>query len=234
MFKNILKISSSLLLFGLIAVQSFLHVSTEPHHWLVSAFDWCEGNSKNGKINAIDLVKALEDIDNNLIHDETRRLSPIQTLNTMRYDKAISYYWFYRLDYELLKLYWNENKHSDLWCNIRNAGSDDVVRKLIRDFRFRQCGSVEHIKPQHKMEGNPDIPADHSFGNLALISASRNSKFSNVHPDGKKGIILETQSPYTESLKMAHFLWLNQNIEQEGEMMHEILHKSVKDFLPSR
>jgi len=208
----------------LIVVQSFLHVSTLPHHWLIPAFDWCS-QFPGGKVGALAFVEKLEEIDNNLIQNQTRFLSPIRKLECMTYP-SVSHYWFYRLDYELWRLF-ERNQWDDIGGRLI---SDDRIRKLVRDFRFRSCGSVEHIIPQNPIVAPQDSKADHSFGNLALISGSRNSKFSNSGIGDKRDLILTSDD--TESLKMLHFLWCDSNAPSAGEVMHKILIEAVIRFLP--
>jgi hypothetical protein len=201
----------------LIVAQSFLHVSREPHHWLTPAFEWCSEFLEK-QVDAEKLISELERIDNTLISVGDRKLE----LKDMNYWN-ISHYWFYRLDYELWKFY-GKKQENNIWSELAD---DEGVKKLVRDFRFRYCGSVEHIIPQHPDNATPGKPIDHSFGNLALISGSRNSKFSNLGMEGKKEMILSSQ--YTESLKMLHFLWCDSNSPSAGEQMHKILLEAVKD-----
>ncbi len=58
-----------------------------------------------------------------------------------------------------------------LWCRDRNKA--EVVKRF--EFTFRS--SVEHFYPQHPMDGFRTLPDTslHSFGNLSLISHSKNS-----------------------------------------------------------
>ena len=160
----------------LIVVQSFLYVSREPHHWLIPAFDWCSEFLEK-KVDAEKFISELERIDNALVPDAERKLE----LKDMNYGN-VSHYCFYRLDYELWKFY-GKKQENKIWSKLPD---DDGVKKLVRDFRFRSCGSVEHIIPQNPITATPGTQPDHSFGNLALISGSRNSKFSNLGMEGKK------------------------------------------------
>ena len=206
----------------LISLQSFLHVSTEPHHWLIPAFDWSSGQNKN--INAEKFISTLEIIDNKLIQ-ETRILSSVSNPEEMTY-RNVSHYWFYRLDYELLKLHLNSDS---FWSAVQDEAKD-----LLNEFRFRRCGSIEHINPQTLADGTKNLIPVNCFGNLALISNSRNSKFSNNPPEGKKKMILQSESKYTESLKMLHYLWCNPGshnesdlIQKESEVMYKILNEAI-------
>ncbi len=69
-----------------------------------------------------------------------------------------------------------------LW--LRDKGGDDVVRQF--EFSFRS--SVEHFYPQHPMDGHAKMGDDalHDFGNLCLISHSKNSRLSNFQPSAKQ------------------------------------------------
>ena len=207
----------------LIALQSFLHISTEPLAWLVPAFDYL--SNLDTPVELESFVSRLEKIDNMLITEKIRKISELGPLKDMCYPR-ISHYWFYRLDYELWKLWEMKSCDSErVWSCLRSSSKTET--DLADSFRFRRCGSIEHIYPQNGI--GPDIQGmtvDHSFGNLALISASRNSQFSNFPADSKKAIIRE--SGYTESLKMLHFLWCrNGSSEEHAQLMYKILHKAV-------
>ncbi|EPH7669159.1 GmrSD restriction endonuclease domain-containing protein, partial [Escherichia coli] len=57
-----------------------------------------------------------------------------------------------------------------------------------REFEFSFRSSVEHFYPQNPYSGEPleDPKILHSFGNLCLISHSKNAKLSNYQPTAKK------------------------------------------------
>ena len=218
----------------LIAVQSFLHVSTEPHHWMIDAFNWCQSQIR--PINSEEFTKELERIDNSLNNSDepnwNRKLIPIDDPGKMNYG-SVSHYWFYRLDYELWKHYFNappEGTNPNLiWAKLPKGSNSEnkAIRGLVENFRFRRCGSIEHIEPQNTIDA-PNVQPDHTFGNLALISSSRNSKFSNNPPSAKRALILQSQQPYTESLKMLHFLWCDPTSASHGKAMFEILNHARK------
>ncbi|GAD90047.1 hypothetical protein VHA01S_031_00590 [Vibrio halioticoli NBRC 102217] len=71
-----------------------------------------------------------------------------------------------------------------LWCDNRISNINDTV---IEKFEFTFRSSVEHFYPQHPLDGHTELnEADlHNFGNLCLISHSKNSKLSNVQPAAK-------------------------------------------------
>lgn len=71
-----------------------------------------------------------------------------------------------------------------LWCDCIKNKKDDVITQF--EFTFRS--SVEHFYPQHPLDGHRVLAdADlHRFGNLCLISHSKNSKLSNLQPTAKR------------------------------------------------
>ena len=204
-------------------LQSFLYVSTAAHHWMPYAFDYLS-NAPGAKID--EFTKELERIDNDAL--KRRELTPLPDtlkIESMAYDKHPSHYWFYRLDYELWKLWEKRGEALELakspWLNL-----DDEGAELAKKYIFRKCNSIEHVIPQTE-QASGKTNSDHSFGNLALISREMNSKFSNNYEDGKKKFIIKT---YAESLKMVHFLWGGggKNIDETGTQMLSILAKAIK------
>ncbi|MFM5212355.1 MULTISPECIES: DUF262 domain-containing protein [Aeromonas] len=74
-----------------------------------------------------------------------------------------------------------------LWVTNRNQDKDRDM-ELYRRFEFTFRSSVEHFSPQHPMDGYQPVEqsALHSFGNLCLISHSKNSRLSNFQPQQKQ------------------------------------------------
>lgn len=69
-----------------------------------------------------------------------------------------------------------------LWVKYQNTDS------IVKDYEFTFRSSVEHYYPQHPLQGVDSLPPDilNSFGNLCLISHSKNSRLSNLTPEAKK------------------------------------------------
>ncbi|WP_133014826.1 DUF262 domain-containing protein [Clostridium cuniculi] len=91
-----------------------------------------------------------------------------------------------------------------------------IISKLDDDWYFQFRNSIEHFYPQHPIDTESFMKWEdeelNSFGNLALITVSGNSKFSNLPPEGKvtsyKGII-------EQSLKlkvMKEMIYINDGI----------------------
>ena len=120
------------------------------------------------------------------------------------------------LDYLLLR----DKKLDD--CNIQN---------FIVQFR----NSIEHFYPQHPSDDKEKWGSDvlNSFGNLALITVSGNSKFSNLDPMAKvinSPSIIE-QSPklmlMRKMLKENGEKWNKELVERHNNEMLEILEEEI-------
>lgn len=115
-----------------------------------------------------------------------------------------------------------------LWC--RDKGTDGVIRQF--EFTFRS--SVEHFYPQHPMDGHPKLGEDslHAFGNLCLISHSKNSRLSNFQPSAKKEHFQPNiVQKKIDSLKLYEMLktlgekkkWGEEQVKEHGEAMLNVL-----------
>jgi hypothetical protein len=81
----------------------------------------------------------------------------------------IDRYWFWKLDYILWEKVFNKEPSDYL---------DDVQATAVKSYTFRRNRSIEHLHPQTSENAWGD-KALHSFGNLAMISASFNSQLGN-------------------------------------------------------
>lgn len=76
----------------------------------------------------------------------------------------------------------------------------EIISPFQDDWQFQFRSSIEHFQPQHPVEGEFWDENDlNGFGNLALITISGNSKFSNLPPAGK---INSYPSVINQSLKL--------------------------------
>jgi hypothetical protein len=134
---------------------------------------------------------------------------------------------FNYLDYILWQLYRNNNKE---FFTIEGRIIIDI---RIKDFEYTFRSSIEHYYPQNPIEGNPEIIDKwlNYFGNLCLISTSKNSKLSNYMPNAKKDHYYN--SPTVDSIKqrimMEYLDWdtmgdnsINE-IEEHGNKMIELI-----------
>lgn len=101
-----------------------------------------------------------------------------------------------------------------LWCRDRNKA--EVVKRF--EFTFRS--SVEHFYPQHPMDGFRTLPDTslHSFGNLSLISHSKNSRLSNFQPKQKQEYFeANLERNEIDSLKLLAMMELMKKNNQWGK-----------------
>jgi len=104
-----------------------------------------------------------------------------------------------------------------LWKN-------EVGGAKIFEFAFRS--SVEHYYPQNPIAKDHSIDASiyNLFGNLCLISSSKNSKLSNHMPEAKKDYYIKVRP---DSLKQKEMMrlqkWEEEEIRSEGKRMTDLL-----------
>lgn len=107
--------------------------------------------------------------------------------------------------------------------------------KKYEDFEFQFRKSIEHFFPQHPINEEDKIKDENkdSFGNLALITVSANSKFSNMLPIHKVGKYNEVvkQSPklilMTELMVDNNRIWDDKCIETHNDKMLKLLEDEI-------
>lgn len=105
----------------------------------------------------------------------------------------------------------------------------------FKDFQFQFRTSIEHFFPQNPINGENavDVKNRDSFGNLALITVSANSKFSNMLPKHKveqyKDVIV--QSPKLMRMKKLmddnDSVWNDDMVAKHNEDMIAIINDSI-------
>lgn len=100
----------------------------------------------------------------------------------------------------------------------------------VRDFEYTFRSSIEHYYPQHPIDENlilkgEDAEQLDSFGNLCLISSSKNSRLSNFMPAAKKDYY--TGSTTIDNIKqrimMEYKNWNTSEIQAHNKKMIELL-----------
>lgn len=110
---------------------------------------------------------------------------------------------------------------------------------VIAEFEFTFRSSVEHFYPQHPIQRHRQLAAKylHQFGNLCLISHSKNSKLSNLQPTAKrehfKAAIADKNIDTLKIYEMIKLMddakaWGESEIEEHGNEMLTILCGSTK------
>ncbi len=213
--------------------QSYLYVSTEPHNWLISTFDYLKKKGLSSAtlfpIDANDFLNELKIIDNN-----TQKAISNLSLN---YGDNRLRYWFWRLDYYL----W-ENK-------IKFFNNSDSLY-VSNNYSFRENRSIEHVDPQTLQDNSTAKFSDNVknwFGNLAMISSSQNSSLKNSTFNIKKAYVdsfrKKDKNGTIESLKLVSIFdyetWNEENAKMHGNEMIDVLinsfptdeYQKIKDLL---
>ncbi len=118
--------------------------------------------------------------------------------NKLNKGTAVENFIFNYLDYLLWQDYRSEKKY------FRIENEQIFTDKRVKDFEYTFRSSVEHYYPQHPIDENLTLQGQDAvwldnFGNLCLISGSKNSRLSNILPKGKKDFY--TGSPTIDSIK---------------------------------
>ena len=99
-------------------------------------------------------------------------------------------------------------------------------------FRFRN--SIEHFYPQHPSDGKYWEDEDlNSFGNLALLSVSDNSRFSNLPPKAKYEYLTSVVNQNPKLNEMAKLMnedssgWTQEKAKKHKEKMFELLEDKI-------
>lgn len=115
-----------------------------------------------------------------------------------------------------------------IWCNELCSEKPDEV---IKQFEFTFRSSVEHFYPQHPMEGHSELPERYldRFGNLCLISHSKNSRLSNYQPNAKREhFIVAITDKKIDTLKLYRMIQL---LEKDGTWGEAQIEQHEKEML---
>lgn len=111
-------------------------------------------------------------------------------------------------------------------------GYKGIIEPKFPNWKVQFRNSIEHFYPQNP-ENKDDWGDDlHCFGNLALITVSGNSKFSNYYPDGKVKNFNEIIQQSPKLKIMASYTendgeWTPKKAKEHEKEMFEILSKEI-------
>jgi hypothetical protein len=131
------------------------------------------------------------------------------------------HYWFYKLEYLLWEKWFNSEDADD------RASKPALLNSRANIFRMRHVTSVEHVSPQSQNNGK--ITQLDRFGNLALLSVSENSSYSDKDPIEKRGAFEASLTRgIIQSLKLADIFssgsgWSDTAMEAHEVAMMDIL-----------
>lgn len=103
---------------------------------------------------------------------------------------------------------------------------DEPVDQVIKAYEFTFRSSVEHYYPQKPLPGHDRLPDKvlNSFGNLCLISHSKNSRLSNFMPEAKKEYYRHNIIDSIKQYRMMQFKqWTADEIQKHYEKMKEVI-----------
>ena len=141
---------------------------------------------------------------------------------------------FNRLDYQLWKFFHEQKQkqkqklenlsENDKWLTIKNKQS------IWKKFRFTFRSSVEHHYPQHPSVGNELESGLNDFGNLYLLSQSKNSSLGNSSPEEKKKHYSNNEyDSLKQAIMMSYNEWTEREIENHGKEMLKVLNQPLSN-----
>lgn len=113
-----------------------------------------------------------------------------------------------------------------LWVKYQDT------EEKVRAYEFTFRSSVEHYYPQNPLPGHEYLPDENlnSFGNLCLISHSKNSRLSNLMPESKKEYYqVNTIDSVKQHLMMKYEQWDTESIDEHYDAMVIVLKNSLND-----
>ena len=232
-----------------IMLLSMFHVSTPTlnyKHWLCAVLKWL---FEKTEVKPIEYIQYLQNLakaflfDRYLARDRSEFYNIIFTNNGLSHNTDIDWtlldkgtdvenFIFNYLDYLLWKNYNTPDKKYFV------VEGKTIEYAIIKDFEYTFRSSVEHYYPQHPIDDNLNIRGTcwlNDFGNLCLISGSKNSRLSNYMPSAKKDHY--STSPTIDSIKqllmMSYITWdiygdnkINE-IADHGEKMKALLREQL-------
>ncbi|MCO5250727.1 MAG: DUF262 domain-containing HNH endonuclease family protein [Candidatus Kapabacteria bacterium] len=230
----------------ILMLLSMFHVSNPTlvyKHWLNAALKYV---FENENITAKKYKEYLEDLAKTFLYDrfiakEAKEYFEIVFMNDglcqntkneidpekLNQGTSVENFIFNYLDY----LLWQNYRSGKECFKIESEKPFEDVR--IKDFKYTSRSSVEHYYPQNPIEGNPKIEDRwlNHFGNLCLISNSKNSRLSNYMPIAKKDHYHKsaTLDSIKQRIMMEYNDWdtLGDNckneVEEHGNRMIQIL-----------
>lgn len=143
------------------------------------------------------------DYDEMIYKNDGKSVNLILNKNKLHQGTEVENFVFNRLDY----LLWKE----------KHEGYDKF------EFAFRS--SVEHYYPQTPLPGHDKLDSNisNNFGNLCLISRSKNSKLSNNLPEAKKEHYKKSIDSLKQKEMMKYTIWFKDEIIKHGNEMITVL-----------
>ncbi|ENW99033.1 hypothetical protein F900_02718 [Acinetobacter modestus] len=128
-----------------------------------------------------------------------------------------------------------------IYCDATNRSLDDR-HGVIKNFKFTQRSSVEHFYAQQVEAADSKLDDEnlHSFGNLCLISSSKNSSIGNRLPSAKRDYFMhEINKGKIDTLKLYLMIqllekekvWKKEQILDHEKKMLDLFELDYQDFV---
>ena len=230
-----------------VMLLSMFHVSNPSRiykNWLYAVLRWLFDNRDN--IEQSDYIKFLEELCDKFYFGNNCQGEDITEIildkvefelnpgDKEDWDDGVNVpnFVFNRLDYQLWKFFHEQEQEqklenlseNDKWLTIKNKQS------IWKKFRFTFRSSVEHHYPQHPSVGNELESGLNDFGNLYLLSQSKNSSLGNSSPEEKKKHYSNNEyDSLKQAIMMSYNEWTEREIENHGKEMLKVLNQPLSN-----
>ena len=234
-----------------VMLLSMFHVSNPSRiykNWLYAVLRWLFDNKDD--IKQSDYIKFLEDLCDKFYFGNNCQEKDITDIilgkekidfssNNKKWNDGVLVpnFVFNRLDYQLWKLFQEQEQEQEQKVEFFSKNDDwltDNTKDAIwKKFRFTFRSSVEHHYPQHPSEEHGlerlEKKTLDNFGNLYLLSQSKNSRLSNLTPKAKCSYYEKNENydSLKQAIMMSYDKWEEKEIKEHGEKMLEILNQPL-------
>ncbi len=192
----------------LIMLLSMFHVSTPTmiyKHWLNATLNFLDTNyTYEDEINSDEYIHYLESFAKDLLLHRFLTDDSQQYFDLIYKRKELELE-DYKIPYDNPKLMYGKIENNLVFNFLDYVLWNNEYSNFISKFEFTFRSSVEHFFPQNPIGGEPlsDYNVLHSYGNLCLISHSKNSKLTNHLPSAKKDFFEKSDSKLSmDSIKL--------------------------------
>lgn len=216
----------------ILMLLSMFHTATPTmvyKHWLNGALNFLHSEEE---ISANDYIEFLENQAKSFVFERFLNDEPKDYFEMIYDENNIE---LSNLDSVKFKYLTFDNLQNNLVFNYLDylIWKDSNDRK-IKDFYYTFRSSVEHFYPQHPKPGNDTLEKDalNSFGNLCLISNSKNATLNNYMPSAKVDHYKNTPIDSIKQYLMMEIYnetqkWDEISIEKHNEEMIELLKNQI-------
>ena len=234
-----------------VMLLSMFHVSNPSRiykNWLYAVLRWLFDNRDN--IEQSDYIKFLEELCDKFYFGNNCQGEDITEIildkvefelnpgDKEDWDDGVNVpnFVFNRLDYQLWKFFHEQEQEQEQEQKLENLSENDKwltiknKQSIWKKFRFTFRSSVEHHYPQHPSVGNELESGLNDFGNLYLLSQSKNSSLGNSSPEEKKKHYSNNEyDSLKQAIMMSYNEWTEREIENHGKEMLKVLNQPLSN-----